>query len=90
MILPRSFSYRRILTIGRFQIKSILLECKSKIKCIIYSNRIETIDKLFYNTFPNSDWKSLPDNLLENIVSFYNGDKTGLYFKTLKYLISLN
>jgi hypothetical protein len=90
VIFPRKYSHKRILTIGKFQIKTIYLNNKSKIKNIINSNKIETIDKLLYDYFPDADWNSLPDDLLLKIVSFYNGDKSGNYFNAIKILLHSN
>jgi hypothetical protein len=90
IIFPRSFSYKRILTIGKFQIKTKFLDQKSKIKGIMYSNDINTIDKLLYDNFPNTDWRLLSEELLQDIVSFYNGDKSGLYIESIKKLINEN
>lgn len=87
ILFPRSFSYARLLTIGKFQIKTIYLKNLSKVMGIIYSNEIETIDKLLYNNFPNTDWRLLTDHLLRDIVSFYNGDKTGNYINSIKILL---
>jgi hypothetical protein len=90
IIFPRKYSHKRILTIGKFQIKTIYLNNKSKIKNIIYSNKIETIDRLLYDYFPDADWNSLTDDLLLGIVSFYNGDKSGNYFNAIKILLYSN
>jgi hypothetical protein len=88
ILFPKKFSYQRILTIGKFQIKTIYLKCKSKIKNIFYSNKIETVDELLYNNIPNTNWESLSDDLLKDIVTFYNGDKTGNYINSIKILVN--
>jgi hypothetical protein len=90
IIMPRNFFYNRKITIGKFQIKPEYVKNKSKIRTIIDSNKIETIDNLLYKNFPDADWKSLPDKLLKDIVAFYNGDKTGVYLETAKLLIKSN
>ena len=90
IIFPRYYSHRRILTIGKFQIKTKYLNNKSKLKSIFYSNKIETIDKLLNDYFPNTDWNLLSDDLLLKIVSFYNGDKTGNYYNAIKILLFSN
>ena len=89
IIFPRKYSHWRILTIGVFQIKTIYLNSKSKIKSIIESNRTETIDNLLYNHFPGNDWKKLKDGFVKQFVLFYNGDKTGNYYKTIKLLLNM-
>jgi len=90
IIFPRKYFNKRILTIGKFQVKTTYFNNETKIQSIIYSNKIEIVDKLLYDHFPDVEWNLLSDDLLLKIVSFYNGDKTGYYFKTIKILLNSN
>ena len=88
-VSPRKKSKMKILTIGRYQVKTKFLEGFSKIESIKLSNSIFFIDALFYNLFPAVNWDDLSEDDLSKIVGFYNGDKTGMYVNAIKYMMEI-
>jgi hypothetical protein len=87
IIMPRKYSIKQILTIGKFQIKVCHLNQYSKLRCIKLSNDIRIIDKVLFDNIKYVNWNSLTDENIKRIVKFYNGDKTNMYFNGIKTLI---
>lgn len=88
MLIPESFAIRKILSLGRFQVKAELLTGKTKLERIRQANNPMFVDRLLCAKFPEANWLELDSKNLDLIVQFYNGDRTGAYKAALQELLN--
>jgi hypothetical protein len=87
LVTPISYSKGNLLTIGKLQIKVQYLKEPRKIKYIIKSNNLRTLDDLLYKKFPSINWSLLEKKDIDTIVKYYNGDRTEKYSRMIQKLL---